>query len=57
MRFLAENWVWILFIVAFVAMHLTGHGGCCGAHGGHAGHSQRNKETPDAQQQPQVHAH
>ena len=30
----AQNWIWVLFGIAFVAMHLFGHGG----HGGHAGH-------------------
>ena len=34
MDWLAQNWIWILFGIAFVAMHLFGHGG----HGGHAGH-------------------
>lgn len=33
MVWLSQNWVWILFFVAFVAMHLFGHGG----HGGHGG--------------------
>ena len=31
MAWLTENWIWVLFGVAFVAMHLFGHGG----HGGH----------------------
>jgi hypothetical protein len=31
MDWLAQNWIWILFAVAFVAMHMFGHGG----HGGH----------------------
>ena len=35
MAWLAENWVWVLIGIAFVAMHLFGHGG----HGGHGGHS------------------
>ncbi len=34
MTWLAENWIWVIFGVAFVAMHLFGHGG----HGGHGGH-------------------
>jgi hypothetical protein len=33
MKWLLENWFWIVVVVAFVAMHLVGHGG----HGGHAG--------------------
>ncbi len=31
MDWLAQNWIWVVFAVAFVAMHLFGHGG----HGGH----------------------
>lgn len=27
MAWLAENWVWVLIGIAFVAMHLFGHGG------------------------------
>lgn len=33
MEWLTENWVWVVVTVAFVAMHLFGHGG----HGGHGG--------------------
>ncbi len=32
MDWLAQNWIWVLFGIAFVAMHLFGHGGH-GAHG------------------------
>jgi hypothetical protein len=34
MEWLAENWLWIVFAIAFVAMHMFGHGGH-GAHGNH----------------------
>ena len=34
MTWLAQNWIWVLFGIAFVAMHLFGHGG----HSGHSGH-------------------
>lgn len=34
MTWFAENWFWLLFGVAFIAMHLFGHGG----HGGHGSH-------------------
>lgn len=27
MTWLAENWIWVLFGLAFIAMHLFGHGG------------------------------
>jgi len=30
MEWLADNWIWVLVGIAFVAMHLFGHGG----HGG-----------------------
>lgn len=43
MTWLTENWIWVLFGVAFVAMHLFGHG-CCG--GGH-GHSHADKASSD----------
>ena len=33
MTWLTENWFWILTFIAFVAMHLFGHGGH-GVHGG-----------------------
>lgn len=33
MEWISENWVWVLFFVAFMAMHMFGHGG----HGGHGG--------------------
>jgi len=31
MDWLSQNWVWVLFSAAFIAMHLFGHGG----HGEH----------------------
>ena len=34
MEWISQNWVWVLFFVAFMAMHMFGHGG----HGGHGGH-------------------
>ncbi|MCL4673931.1 MAG: DUF2933 domain-containing protein [Sphingomonadaceae bacterium] len=34
MEWFLQNWFWILVGVAFVALHLFGHGG----HGGHGGH-------------------
>ena len=36
MTWLAENWFWVLFGVAFIAMHFFGHG-CHGGHGSHGG--------------------
>jgi hypothetical protein len=43
MTWLTQNWIWILFGVAFVAMHMFGHGG----HGGHRGHGSENDRRPD----------
>ena len=37
MQWFAQNWVWVLFFVGFIAMHMFGHGGH-GSHGGHGGH-------------------
>lgn len=31
MEWVAENWFFILIVVLFIGMHLTGHG-CCGGH-------------------------
>lgn len=38
MAWLTENWIWILFGVAFIVMHFFGHGGHGGHGGGHCGH-------------------
>ena len=38
MKWLAENWLWIIFAIAFVAMHMFGHGG----HSGHGGQENNN---------------
>lgn len=37
MEWLSQNWVWVLLVAGFVAMHLFGHG----KHGGHGGRSDR----------------
>ncbi len=34
MEWLTQNWFWVLIFVAFIGMHMFGHGG----HGGHGGH-------------------
>ena len=33
MEWFSQNWVWVLFFVGVIAMHMFGHGG----HGGHGG--------------------
>ena len=44
MDWLLANWFWVLIFIAFIAMHMFGHGG----HGGHSGHDgghrQRGKD-------------
>ena len=47
MAWLAQNWIWILFGIAFVAMHLFGHGSH-GGHGGHGGHGSNPTSRRDA---------
>ena len=38
MAWLTANWFSVLIFIAFIAMHMFGHGGH-GGHGGHSGHS------------------
>lgn len=56
MEWLSQNWVWVLIGIAFIVMHMVGHGGH-GSHGGHAtsrssskasrkSNDQRDKESP-----------
>jgi hypothetical protein len=40
MGWISQNWVWVLFFVAFIAMHVFGHG----CHGGHGDHKSANKD-------------
>ncbi len=53
MTWIATNWFWILIGVAFVAMHLFGHGG----HSGHADHRDADAkgsiEAPRGTERPQ----
>ena len=55
MEWLAENWLWVVFGTAFVAMHMFGHGG----HGGHGGNDSTNKPGTDASDsdKPTGHQH
>lgn len=47
MEWFSQNWVWVLFFVGFIAMHMFGHGGH-GGHGGCGGHGDggRDDEKP-----------
>lgn len=41
MEWFSQNWVWVLFFIAMIAMHMFGHGG----HGRH-GDGGRDEEKP-----------
>jgi hypothetical protein len=56
MRFLAENWFFIVVLIGFLFM-MSGHGGGCGMHGGHGGHSHKPDPTTETHDQEEVHAH
>lgn len=43
MEWLSQNWVWVLFFIGFIAMHMFGHGG----HGGHGGGHKDAKPAVD----------
>ena len=47
MEWFAQNWVWVLFGVAMIAMHMFGHGGR-GGHGGHGGHGGNQNDPKPA---------
>ncbi|MEW6569760.1 MAG: DUF2933 domain-containing protein [Nitrospirota bacterium] len=47
MDWVRQNWVFILFFIIFIAMHLFG-GGCMPGHGRHRGHGE--KEEKDKEQ-------
>lgn len=42
MDWLSQNWVWVLFFVGMVAMHMFGHGG----HGGHGSGNRSGDDDP-----------
>ena len=48
MDWLSQNWVWVLVFVAFIGMHLFGHGG----HGGHDRHGDDEPRRPSGGEQP-----
>jgi hypothetical protein len=49
MEWFTANWFWVVVFVAFVAMHLFGHGG----HSGHGeGDRQRSKDDGDTDDAP-----
>lgn len=44
MEWISQNWVWVLFAVGMIAMHLFGHGG----HGGYRGNDDRQNDANPA---------
>ena len=58
MEWFAQNWIWVLFFVGFIAMHMFGHG----SHGGHGGRHDDAKpagkdQTQRAPEQGSGHQH
>ena len=52
MEWLSENWIFVLIAIAFVAMHLFGHGG----HGGHSPDNDDREHRDDpASRRPHRH--
>jgi hypothetical protein len=48
-EWLSENWFWVAVLIAFVVLHLFGHGG----HGGHGGRDSGR----DDEERPAGHRH
>lgn len=44
MTWFTANWFWVLIFIAFIAMHLFGHGGHGGHGSGHSGHGGGNRQ-------------
>lgn len=60
MKWLAENWLWVLIGILFVSMHMFGHGGHGGRSGcGHKGNNPKGKpgSDPDGSDKPSGHRH
>ena len=52
MAWFTENWFWVLTFIAFVAMHMFGHGG----HGGHGGGDHQRSTDGKENDRAQSHA-
>ena len=51
MTWLTANWFWVFIFIAFIAMHLFGHGG----HGGHSGHGGGDRQrSPDGREKDEA---
>jgi hypothetical protein len=54
MEWFTANWFWVLVLIAFIAVHMFGHGGH-GAHSGHGGgDGQRSNEREKDEAQGRV---
>ncbi len=53
MQWLTQNWIWIVFFVLFIGMHLFGHGG----HGGARDDQRPMDEAQPGKDKPQSHQH
>ena len=49
MAWFTANWFWVLILIAFIAMHLFGHGGHSGHGGGDRGRSRDGSQKDEAQ--------
>jgi Protein of unknown function (DUF2933) len=50
MAWFTANWFWVLIFIAFVAMHMFGHGG----HSGHSGHGGSHYQSRDEAEKDQA---
>ncbi len=55
MQWLSQNWVWVVVLVAFIAMHMFGHGAHGGGCGG--GHDQNRQKDESADDKRSSHQH
>ena len=52
MGWISQNWVWVLFFVAFMAMHMFGHGGHAGHRANNDGGTEAKPGSEDGQRTP-----
>lgn len=56
MKWLVENWLWIVFAIAFIAMHMFGHGGHS-SHGGQENNNSNEKQPQKGSDVDSAHHH
>ena len=57
MEWFSQNWVWVLFFVGMIAMHMFGHGGHGGHGGGHGGSKPEDKDAKRTPKERPGHQH